>query len=124
MELAEQVGDPLLISHKRCELGFNLLWHEGRSSAILEPQEALNTATKLGTTYARNQALAYLAIAYRMEGDLEKVNEAAPQGLALAEDDKHPTYQETTLANLAWTAYRQGNMEQAQGLAEKALTLW
>lgn len=124
LELAEQTGDPLLISRKHFGLGFNLLWYGDRPSAILELQEAVSTATKLGATFTRNQALAYLAIAYRMEGELEKANETAQQGLALAEAEKHPTYQGTALANLAWAAYRQGKLERAQQLAERALTFW
>lgn len=124
LELAEQIGDPLLISRKQFGLGFNLLWHGDRPSAIVQLQQALSSATKMGATYTINQTLAYLAIAYRLEGDLEKTNETARQAFAMAEEEKHPTYQGAALANLAWAAYRQGDMEQAQGLAERALTLW
>lgn len=124
LDLAEQTGDPLLIARKHFGLGFNLLWYGERSSAIAELEAAASLAAELGATFTRNQALAYLAVAYRMEGDVERVNDTARQGLALAEAEHHPAYQGSALANLAWLAYRQGNMDQATSLAEKSLSLW
>jgi tetratricopeptide (TPR) repeat protein len=124
LELAEQAGDPLVISRKRFDLGFNLLWSGDRPAAIAQFDQALAQAEKLGATFCQNQALAYLAIAHRMDGNPETVHRLAQRGLALAEAEHHPTYQGTALANLAWLAYRRDDLPLAERLAKNALECW
>jgi predicted ATPase len=124
LELAEQVGDPFFLARKHFGLGFNLLLYGERLRAITQLDQALALADKIGATYLQNQALAYLAIAYRMNGDLEAVGQLARRGLALAEAGRHPNYQGVALANLAWLAYHKDDLEEAENLAESALKLW
>jgi DNA-binding SARP family transcriptional activator/predicted ATPase len=122
LELAEQTNNPLLIANKHFGLGFNLLWYGDRKKAIAQLDQALLQAEKLGATFVQNQALAYLTIAYRMDGNQEMVSQLAQRGLALSEEI-HPNYQGVALANLAWLAYKQGYMDQAEQLAENAMPL-
>jgi DNA-binding SARP family transcriptional activator/predicted ATPase len=124
LELAEQVNDPLLIARKRFGLGFNLLWYGDREEAIAQLDQALEQAEKLGATFVKDQALAYLTIAYRMSGNLEMVSQLVQPGLTLAEAAQHQTYQGVAKANLGWLAYHQGDSDQAEQLAEHALSLW
>jgi DNA-binding SARP family transcriptional activator/predicted ATPase len=124
LELAEQLNDPLLIASKHFGMGFNLLWYWDRQEAIAHLDQALSLAEKLGATFIQNQALAYLAITYRLDDNREMVSQLARRGLALSEEESHPNYQGVALANLAWLAYRQGDLERAQRLAEKALPMW
>lgn len=122
--LAEQTGDRLMIARKQFGLGFNLLWYGDRPAAILQLEQAFKLSEKLGATYVQNQALAYLTIASRMENDKARVEQLASLGLSLARAGNHPTYQGTALANQAWLAYRRGDLELAERLAENALNLW
>lgn len=124
LDLAEQTNDPLFIARKHFSLGFDLLWYGDRKGAITQLEKALLQAEKLGATYVQDRALAYLSIAYRMAGSQEKVNELAQRGLASAEAEHNPIYQGIALANLAWLAYHQGDLEKVEKLAENALQLW
>jgi DNA-binding SARP family transcriptional activator/predicted ATPase len=124
LELSEKAGEPLLIARKHFSLGFNLLWYGNHSAAIAHLHQALEMAEKLGVTFVQNQALAYLAIAYRMAGDRQSAGELSQRNLVLAEAEHHPTYQGTALANLAWLAFHQGDLQEAERLSENALQNW
>lgn len=124
LDLAEQTNDPLFIARKHFSLGFDLLWYGDRKGAIVQLEQALLQAEKLGATYVQDRALAYLSIVYRMSGSQEKVNELAQRGLASAETEHNPIYQGIALANLAWLAYHQGDLERVEKLADNALQMW
>lgn len=124
LELAEQTGDPLLLARKHFGLGFNLLWYGDRRGAIDQLEQALALADRLSSSLIQNQALAYLSVAHRMEGDLEAVRRLAQRGLELAKSAQHPTYQGVALSNQAWLAYRSGDWGTAERLAEAAVELW
>ena len=124
LKLAERAKDPLLIARKHFSLGFNLLWYGERQKAINQLKQALDLAENLGATFIQDQALAYLGIAYRMQGRQREVIILSQRGLTLAEAENHPTYQGVALANLAWSAYHQGDLEKAEQQAEKALQHW
>lgn len=124
LELAEQTGDPLLLARKHFGLGFNLLWHGDRRGAIDQLEQALALADRVSSSLIQNQALAYLSVAYRMEGDPQAVGRLAQRGLELARSAQHPTYQGVALSNQAWLAYRSGDWGTAEDLAKAAAELW
>lgn len=124
LELAEHTGDPLLLARKRFGLGFNLLWYGDRRGAIDQLEQALALADRLSSSLIQNQALAYLSVAYRMEGNAEAVRRLAQRGLELAKSAQHPTYQGVALSNQAWLDYRCGDWGAAERLAEAAAELW
>ncbi len=123
LELAKQMGDPLIIARKRFALGFNLLWYGDRPAAIEQLNQALALAEQIGATFVQDQALAYLTICYRMNGDQELVSQFARRALSLAKAESHPNYQGSALSNLAWLAFHQGDLPEAKRLGESARPL-
>lgn len=105
-------------------LGFNLLWHGEPAEAQATLSAALALAEQTGDLALQARCLAYLAIAYRRQGDDAAVAEVARCGLTVAAMGGMFDYIGACRANLAWQAWRQGDHAEAGRLGEAALEAW
>ncbi len=105
-------------------LGFAYLWHGFQGE--LEPAEhhlqaALKQAEQVGDVVLQCRCLGYLPLIYRKMGCIDKVSDLLPRALEMAEQCEMPEYILIARGNLAWVAWRDGNLAKAQEQGHAAL---
>jgi eukaryotic-like serine/threonine-protein kinase len=71
-----------------------------------------------------DRCLAYLAIAHRMLGEVDRVRELLPRCQAVAESEGNALYLGVWRANQAWLDYRGGKVAQVKTHVNFALKQW
>lgn len=123
-DLAEQIGDPHQIAASRFSLGFHYLWSGSIDQAISDLTIALADATGIGNLYVQDQCLAYLALAYRQQGDTKQVEAIVTQHRPIVAQVGNPLYGGVLAGNQAWLAYKAGEWDSAERAGIAALTTW
>ena len=72
----------------------------------------------------QSQCLTYLAIVYRKLGQIEETRRTCSQALVKATEAQRPEDIGMTKANLAWVAWRLGNLVEIQEHGHAPLDLW
>jgi tetratricopeptide (TPR) repeat protein len=101
-------------------LGFDLLWHGDLKEAETQFLIALQVSERTGDVTTETRCLTYLAVTYRKLGDVPNVKTYAARSLEAAAIGQMIEYTGMAKANLAWAARREGNILEAQQLAEAA----
>ena len=122
--LAEQTGDPHEIAASRFSLGFHYLWSGALEDAVAELTAALAEAREIGNYYVQDQCLAYLALAYRGQGNAAQVAAVVAQHHPVVAQVGNPLYGGVLAGNEAWLAYQAGDWETAVTQGEAALAAW
>jgi DNA-binding SARP family transcriptional activator len=112
------------IAWARFVLGFNQLWTGDLDGASRQMQTALALAERTGDVVHQSRCLTYLTILYRKRGQLDQVRQYASRGLELANAAEMLEYVGTAQANLAWLAWREGDLTQAEAKGRAALATW
>jgi hypothetical protein len=121
---AEQTGDPAAIAWSRFHLGFSLLWSDRPSDAQEHLGEALALARSSGDRLLESRAAAYLVVAARLSGDVERVRASLPSSEAAAAAAGMVEYEALNRACRSWLAWRSGHHEEAGKEAEASLAAW
>jgi class 3 adenylate cyclase/tetratricopeptide (TPR) repeat protein len=121
---AEQTGDAAAIAWSWFHLGFSLLWSDRPSDAQEHLGEALTLARSSGDRLLESRAAAYLVVAARLRGDVERVRASLPSSEAAAEAAGMVEYEAVNRACRSWLAWRSGHHEEASQEAEAALAAW
>ncbi len=124
LTLAEELQDNASIPSARFQLGMALLLHSDLDEAEEQMQSALSLAERSGDVSLEGRCLTYLTILYRKRGQLEAVREYAGRSLRLATAGQMPDYIGAACGNLAWLAWRKGNLSEARNLGQQALEAW
>ena len=124
VEISLASGDPNAIISTRFDLGFNQLWHGDFDQAEQHMQAALALAEKTGNVVHQSRCLTYLTILYRKRGRLDKTKQYISRSLAAAKAAELIEYVGTARANLAWVAWREGDLAQAETEGKAALEVW
>jgi len=125
-------SSPETVAPYQFGLGFNLLWQDAPAEAQAALSTALALAEQTGDPALQVRCLAYLAVAYRRQGDAAAVSGVAHRGLAVAESAGMLDYVGACQANLAWLAWQRGGAStpfsaghaEAERLGEAALEAW
>lgn len=126
LELALATEDEGLIHTGHFGLGFMLLWQAqpDLAGAVAELEQAAAGAQAIGNVPLLDRCLAYLTIAYRLQGDEARVRALLPQSEAVAASEENSSYLGVAAANRAWLAARDGRWAEALAEAEGALAQW
>jgi tetratricopeptide (TPR) repeat protein len=124
LEAAQRTGDPDLVSYWQFEMGFGLLWHGDLDEAEESLLRALEQAERSGNARLKTQCLNYLAIVYRRLGRIEETRQCSERTLAGALEVQIPWYGAFAKANLAWVAWRRGELDEARDKGQIALDEW
>jgi DNA-binding SARP family transcriptional activator len=116
--------NPGEIAWARFVLGFNQLWYGNLGEAERQMQAALAQAEESGDVVHQSRCLTYLTILYRKRRQLEKVRHYIPRSHAVATDGQMLEYIGMARANLAWMAWSDGDLAQAEADGQAALDLW
>jgi eukaryotic-like serine/threonine-protein kinase len=125
-QLAQADGDEALIHASRFALGFMLLWQAqpDPAAATVELAQAAAGSRATGNVPLLDRCLAYLSIAYRLQGDVAQVEALLPQSMALAESEENWPYLGVAGAHRAWLAARARRWNQVTLEAQAALAQW
>jgi len=66
----------------------------------------------------------YLAVLYRKRGNYLKVQEYGEKALETAVHQQRSLYIATAKSNMAWRAWREGDLARAEELSHQALQIW
>jgi DNA-binding SARP family transcriptional activator len=124
LQLANQSGDEQLVQRSRFGLGFMLLWSSDIEAAVLELSETAAASQAAGNIPLLDRCLAYLAIAHRLLGEVDRVRELLPRCQAVAESEGNALYLGVWRANQAWLDYREGKNALLKVHVNFALKQW
>jgi len=105
-------------------LGLHLLWHGDLSEAETELRLALQLAEQIGDVTLQARCLTYLTTGHRRQGHAADVEANAHRALAVAESSGELNYLGAGRANLAWVAWRGGDLVEAERGGQAALEAW
>jgi hypothetical protein len=81
-------------------------------------------AERTGDISLEARCLTYLTIVGRKRGQFDAVHAYAERSLQVAMAEHMPDYMGAAHANLAWLAWRAGNLPEARAHGQQALTAW
>jgi tetratricopeptide (TPR) repeat protein len=105
-------------------LGFTLLWRGKLDEAEKHMQAGLEAAERMGNVIVQARNLTYLTVLYRQRGQVEAVRRHASRSLDLATARQMLEYMGLAYANLAWVAWREGNLAAVGDKGQAALEMW
>jgi len=120
LELEDETG----IAWARFILGYVYLWHGDLDMAEEQIQAAQVMGEQTGDVKLQSRCLTYLTVLSRKRGQVEEARRFGSQALAIAIEMQLPDYIAMAKANLAWIAWREGDLSGAQANALAALELW
>ena len=112
------------LSFFQFEVGFCHLWRGEFDEAEEHLQAARALSERIGDVTIQSRCLTYLTILYRKRGQVDKVRYYISRTLAAATAAQMPEYIVAAKANLAWIAWREGNLSGAQQNGRDALRWW
>jgi tetratricopeptide (TPR) repeat protein len=120
----EKLNDTTTRPSALFQLGFTLLFHNDLDEAEKYLQEALTLSEHTGDVSLEGRCLTYCTILFRKRGQIEAVREFAGRSLELATTNLMYDYIGAASGNLAWLAWRDNRLSDAQVQGERALEAW
>ncbi|MEK7253556.1 MAG: AAA family ATPase, partial [Bacteroidota bacterium] len=105
-------------------LGFSLLWNNKLEESIAVLNQSLELARQTGDIIYKSRNLIYLAVAHRRLNQLEETDFFTRQGMDTSQRAGMFEYMGTASANLAWLAWKNGELEQLEILGGQAFSYW
>jgi tetratricopeptide (TPR) repeat protein len=124
LALSLKTGDLGEIADKYFQYGFSLLSSGHLDEAEAAFRIALEMTEQGGHLVLLTRVLTYLAFTYRRRADTERVHEYATYGLRIAGQAKMPQYIGMAQAQMAWLAWRAGDLAKTKRLAAAAVEGW
>ena len=122
LQAALAADDLPLAASASAALGMILTSHDVLEEAADAFMAALDLCVRAGHRAAEIRALVYFAVVRRRQDDVAATEALSQQARALAEAGGMGVYVSTAEANLAWVAWKRGDVSAARTLAEQALT--
>ena len=124
LEQVRRLGDPLELATVQFGYGFALLWNGRVEQAGAQLRAALLQARQTGLVMLEAQCLVYLAVIARLKGQLSEVRTLTGLALEKAEASQRVDYAGLAHANLAWLAWRIGDLPAVRQEGTVALENW
>jgi tetratricopeptide (TPR) repeat protein len=124
LAISQEADNPSDIAWARFLLGFGHLWREELDQAEAHIQAALTLAERTGDIVHQSRCLTYLTILYRKHGQVEKARHYISRSLSIATAAQTLEIVATAKANLAWVAWCEENLSEAEFNGRAALDLW
>jgi tetratricopeptide (TPR) repeat protein len=121
----EEIGDASALPAAHFQVGFALLL---ATSNLLEAEQEMHTALILaeqtGDISLQGRCLTYLTVIARIRGQIEQTRIFAERSLQVAMAGQMYEYIGAAHGNLAWLAWREGNIAAAHVQGQKAVESW
>lgn len=119
-----ETGDPSAIALARFMLGFQLVFHDEFDEAMDTMLAALDEAEYVGDVTLQSRCLTYVMTIYRRLGRTTEAARWAERTIAVATAAEMLDYIGAGRANLAWVAWRGGDMAAAEARGRDAVDVW
>jgi eukaryotic-like serine/threonine-protein kinase len=120
LELKNETG----IAWARFQMGFVYLWHGDLDMAEEQLQAVQAMSEQIGDVTLQSRNLTYQTVLSRKRGLIEETRRFSLQAQAVATALQLPEYIAMAKANLAWVAWREGNLLEVQTNGLAALEQW
>jgi len=120
----QQTGGLSELASAHFVLGFAWLWYGDLDTAEQEMLTALELAERSGDVTTQSRCLTYLTIVERKRGRIDGVREYVRRSVAVATAGQMLEYLGAAKGNLAWLAWRAGDLDEARTCGQEALDLW
>jgi tetratricopeptide (TPR) repeat protein len=124
LAIGQEADNPRDIAWAKFLLGFGHLWRGEFDQAEEQMQAALAIAERTGDTVHLARCLTYLTILYRKRSQVEEARHYVSRSLSAATAAQTLEIVATAKANLAWIAWREENLPEAEVKGRAALDLW
>jgi DNA-binding SARP family transcriptional activator len=124
LEQIRRLGDPLEAARAQFGYGFALLWNGRLEQAGAQLRAALLHARQVGIVLLEAQCLTYLAVIARLSGRLGEARTLTASALERAQATHRLDYAGVAHANLAWLAWRAGDLPAVHQEGDAALENW
>jgi tetratricopeptide (TPR) repeat protein len=105
-------------------LGFACLWRDELEEAEDALQKGLLLAQRTADVVLESRCLTYLAVLSRRRGQVEEARHYISRSLPIAATAQVRPYIGAAQANLAWVAWREGDLSVAEVKGQTALDIW
>ncbi len=120
----QEGGTPGEIALTQIVLGFSHLWRGELDEAEEHMQDALKLAERTKDITVQSRCLSYLTLVCRKRGAVEQTRQYCQRTMQVASAGQMLEDIGVARANLAWVAWREGNMQGAWEQGQGALELW
>lgn len=120
---SEESCDTREISWARFWFGFSKLWLGDLDAAETDLKASLHSAERHGDLTIQSRCLTYLTVISRKRGRVEDAKRSALRALEVATAVRMPEYIGMAKANIAWVAWRENNVSDAETNARAAMEL-
>jgi DNA-binding SARP family transcriptional activator len=121
---AEESGNADLIAQTQFRMGFGLMCRRDLDAAEEKLLAALGYAERTGRLRLQAVCLVYLSTLHRLRGQVQEVRDLSVRSMQAAGASETPTYIAASRANLAWAAWRDGDVDSAWEEANAAIESW
>ncbi len=120
----QEIGSLDEIAWAQCDHGYHHLWRDNLEEAGEHIHAATAIAEQTGNVMVKLWCLIGQSLLYRKRGQVEETQRISLLALEVATAIPRPEQSGTAQANLAWVAWREGKVEEAQAKGSAALALW
>jgi tetratricopeptide (TPR) repeat protein len=120
----QEDGDHVEVATARFTLAAVLLWHGALDEAEAEMRAAIDEAERLGHAPLQARCWTYLTMLHRQRQRTDAVQRLARKALKVATACQMADYAAAAEANLAWVAWKEGQLDEAAALCHSALARW
>ena len=118
---SQETDDAGIIGMSQFMVGYARLWRDELEKAEDSLQAALLQAERIGDVVLESRCLTYLTVLSRRRGQVEETRHFISRSLPVATTAEVPLYVGAAQANLAWVAWRGGNLSEAEANGQTAL---
>ena len=124
LDTVEAIQDPHAVPAAHFQLGFALLWSGDLANAEQHISRALDLAERSGDLSLQGRCLTYLTVIVRQRGDVDRVRSYAKHSMDVAQASQMHDYIGAAHGNLAWLAWRAGDLHVVHSHGQAALEAW
>jgi predicted ATPase len=124
LSASQELNNPSFIALAQFSLGFSFLWRDELAEAQDALQSSLSLAERTGDVVLQARCLSFLTLLSRRRGQVEDVRRYISPSLAAATAAGVSQCVGTAQANLAWVAWREGALSEAEANGQAALETW
>ena len=124
LDTVQAINDLDRVPSAQFQLGFALLWSGALDQAEQQINDALDVAERSGDRSLEGRCITYLTVIARQRGDTVRAQAYARQSMGVAEANQMYDYIGAAHGNLAWVAWRTGNLPAAHEHGQAALEAW
>ena len=121
---AREWEDPFWLARQQYLLGWALVLRGDLEEAETHLQAALALSEQTGFMWVQAVVLSWLTVLYRRRGRVAEVRSYSSRALAVGEMVQQLEQVALAQANLAWVAWRAGDLGEAEALGQAALESW